>query len=203
MMNMMPGMPGAMPQQGAAGGGGMSLPQLLAMIQGSQGGGAGGMPQMQGPSGATPMANYIGPQAGGGGMMHPAMAPVGNPQPQGGAPTMGGAGSTGSTDQLMKILAQLRGGQTGVPSGQAGVPGNTPSALSINSDGSISGTPGQPAPWMQRGPAGAPNFAALQAAGAFQQPPAAGGAQQSGQMDPSKMQWLQHLFSGFGGGGAG
>lgn len=211
MMNMMPGMPGAMPQQAA--GGGMSLPQLMALIQGSQGGG-GGVPQMPtAPTGMSPMSNYIGPQAMQGGMAHPAMAPVGNPQPQGGVPAMGGG--MGGSDQLLKILAQLRGGQTGVAPGQGGVPGNTPSALSVNSDGSISGTPGQPAPWMQRGPAGAPNFDALRAAGAFQPPPGGqmppGGAQgvaqampqgMNGQMSPDMMQrlqWLHGLLGGAGG----
>lgn len=199
MMNMMPAMAGAAPQ--GAGAGGMSLPQILAMIQQSQGGGGGMAP----PSGATPMSNYIGPQSGGGMMQHQAMPGVAAPAQIGGAMPGGTAGGPAGGNQLMQLLAQLKGGQTGVPPGQGGVPGNTPSSLRVNPDGSITGTPGVPLPQPQPGPAGAPDFSALRAAGAFQPPP--GGAMPpggqpggmpaaGGQMNPALMQWLHGMLNG-------
>lgn len=210
MLQMMPGgMPGATPQAGN----GMSLQQFLAMLQQSQGGApaAGGM-QLPPPGTATPMSNYIGaPGAGGPGMMRPAMAPVGNPQPQ----QMGGGmvpGATAQGNPLMAILAQLKAGQTGVQPGQGGVPGNTPSALTMGPNGMLQGTPGQmptPAP-APAGPPGMPDFGALRAAGAFQPPggmPPGGtpGAVPGGggQMNPALLQWLHGMFNGGAGGGAG
>lgn len=208
MMNMMP-QQGGMQQQGSAG---MSLPQMLQMIHQSQSGPGGGMPMLPAPGMASPMSNYIGAGAAPGGMMHPAMAPVQNPQPQamGGMGGMGGA--AGQTNSLMSMLAQLRGGQTGVQAGQGGVPGNTPSSLRVNPDGSITGTPGVPLPQAQAGPHGAPDFGALSAAGAFQPPPGGmppGGAGMApamppggGQMNPALLQWLHGMMNGGGGGGA-
>lgn len=180
---------------------------------------------MPAPGGTSPMANYIGAPGGGGMMQHPAMPPVAAPTQlgggmQGGAPGAGGMMGGADPAKLMGILAQLRGGQTGVQPGQAGVPGNTPSALTQGANGMWGGTPGQPPPMQQQqmGPHGAPNFAALQQAGAFQPPPGgmpmqpggmpggAPGGMGAPQMTPDmmqRMQWLHGLFSGGGGAGGG
>lgn len=101
------------------GGGGMSLQQILAMLQAGQpsGGGMGapGMATPLQPGGApTPMANYIG------GAMHPGgspgmngmpMAPVAaNPAPAA-APAGGGMGNLA---QLLPLIAAMKGQQSGV-----------------------------------------------------------------------------------------
>lgn len=101
-------------------GGGMSLPQLMAMMQ-AQGGGAAGptatTPLAPG-SGPTPMSNYIGATQPAGGMQHQPMAAVaGNPAPataaQAGAP---------SQQNLMQMLSMLKAGQGGVAPQQGQLP---------------------------------------------------------------------------------
>lgn len=192
MMNMMPAMTGAAPQ-GASGAGGMSLPQILAMIQQSQGGGGGGMAP---PSGATPMSNYIGPQGGGGMMQHPAMPGVAAPAQIGGAMPGGMAGGPAGGNQLMQLLAQLKGGQTGVPPGQGGVPGG---AGTTGAQMTANPFNGMTPPQMPPGPPPNPNTGAGMTANPFagmtpgpQMPPAQGG----GQMNPALMQWLHGMLNG-------
>lgn len=144
------------------------------------------------------MANYIG-APGGGMMQHPAMAPVAAPAQIGG---MAGGGAQpagtppiGGSAGIMSLLAQLRGGQTGVQPGQGGVPGpntpgNTQSALTMGPNGMWGGTPGQPPPMPQSPPMGQPGM------------PPGGGVPQamvsgmSGQMSPQQMQWLHSIFGG-------
>lgn len=197
MINLMGAAPGAAGSMGgaAAPGAGMSMPALMAMIQASQGGGGamGGTGPMTAPpnpfqqAGApTPMANFIGGgmPAGGGGMQHPGMPPVAPPQqPQGAGAALGGAG-TGTAD-LMKMLAQLRGGQTGVAPGGQQTPGQQ---VLNNPFGGMAQPPGPPQS----------NGADLSGAGtnpfAGMTPPA--GASPGGQPDPNMMQrLLQHFMS--------
>lgn len=125
---------------GATGGGGMNPMAMLAMLHGGAGG-VGGSPLGAGPPmggapaglGATPLANYIGGPGGmGGGTMHP-MAPPGVsilPQsPQNSLASVLGGGGNG-TAQLMQMLQQLKGAQTGIqPGGQPGGGQVSPQAL--------------------------------------------------------------------------
>lgn len=173
---------------GAGGSGGLSVPQLLAMLHGGGGMQPPSNPFQQGGA-PTPMANYIGAPPGGGMMPRPMMPPVaGNPAPQGfGGPAPGGGGTQG----LMQLLASLKGGQTGVapgnPNGQPSVGVNaSPDMLAAQMAGNqplgAQGSPTQPlAPAVNTGG-----------------PPVGG-------INPGIMDWLRQLmmFSGGAGGAPG
>lgn len=194
-----------------AGGGAMSLPQLMAMIQGGQGGGQPPATPFQQSGAQTPMANYIGAAMPGGGMMRPPMA----------APVAGNPGPGAGTANIMQILASLRGGQTGVapqgaaqggmnPGSQTGVPGLTPDQLhAIAARASPETMQAQAMSAMPIGAAGSPTEALRPPVSYPQpQPGQVGGpppmAQPGqGQMNPAMMDWLRNMFSTGGGGATG
>lgn len=93
-------------------GGNMSMAQILAMLQ-QQGAAQPATPMQQGGA-QTPMANYIGASAAGGGMgmQRPQMPGVQDPQPQGMA--QGGQQGTQGLMQQIAMLQQMKNGQNGL-----------------------------------------------------------------------------------------
>ena len=154
---------------GGGAGGGMSLQQLLAMMQAGRGAApmSAGGPTMTTPLSqggvATPMANYIGGGMPGGGMggAMPAAPVAGNPPPQ----QPGAAMSPGNMQGLMQLMAAMKGGQTGVTPQGAGAPGVPPQGAGM--PGAMPQVPPQMAPGMN-GPLASPGLDAyLRALGMF------------------------------------
>lgn len=115
-------------------GGGMTLQQLLAMMQATGSGGQGAPPTPMAPGGApTPMANMIGQGASAVGS--PQSMPSGAfPMPAAPAQAAPAPVPTGPSPQLLSMLQMLKGQQTGVaPTGQNAPSGgqNAPADMSM------------------------------------------------------------------------
>lgn len=198
----------------SGGGGGIPLQQVLAALQGG-GGQMTPNPFQQGQGTATsPMSAFIGhPMMGGGGMpgggMHPGMPPVAGGQPG----QMSPSDAVNQTSNLMKMLAQLRGGQTGVAPN--GMPGQAVGPGGAGTPG-VGGMPGMPGPSAGQvgqiahgmspdtmaqqmtsmqpiGQAGSPTAALppTQMQGAPGIPPG-----QQSQMNPGLLAWLHQMLGG-------
>lgn len=184
--------------QGAGGGtSGMSLQQLLSMLQGTQtatpgGQGGGGI----GANTSTPMSNYMAPYQSTGMPHQQTVTPMAtgaqNTQPANNMSAM-----TGGTGNLMQLLSTLKNGQTGI----AGAGGPSAGQVGQIAQGMNPDTmAAQMSSNAPIGQAGSPTAALAAPVNTGQ---GTGSTGTPNGMNPGLWDWLQKQMSGLGGGGAG